>query len=170
MNICEIKNPDIYRVKIREKLNNILHNVINSKNLEKGIFNYSIKEATRRKISKKWNDQQFIRIYNCHLYSVMSNLTPEIINLVNQNIIKSHTIAFMTHQELCPQKWSEMINLKSKRDKNKFESTMTAATDVFTCGKCKSNQCTYYQMQTRSADEPMTVFICCCVCFNRWRN
>jgi transcription elongation factor S-II len=30
-----------------------------------------------------------------------------------------------------------------------------AETDQFKCGKCGKRQCTYYQMQTRSADEPM---------------
>jgi transcription elongation factor S-II len=33
-----------------------------------------------------------------------------------------------------------------------------AATDIFKCGRCKQRKCTYYQMQTRSADEPMTTF------------
>lgn len=32
-----------------------------------------------------------------------------------------------------------------------------AETDAFQCGKCKQRRCMYYQMQTRSADEPMTV-------------
>ena len=39
----------------------------------------------------------------------------------------------------------------------------------FTCRKCKSNDCSYYQMQTRSADEPMTTFITCQNCGNRWK-
>ncbi|EGG10362.1 uncharacterized protein MELLADRAFT_33850, partial [Melampsora larici-populina 98AG31] len=32
-----------------------------------------------------------------------------------------------------------------------------AETDAFRCGRCGQRKCTYYQMQTRSADEPMTV-------------
>jgi len=34
-----------------------------------------------------------------------------------------------------------------------------AETDQFKCGKCKQRRCKYYQMQTRSADEPMTTVI-----------
>lgn len=44
-----------------------------------------------------------------------------------------------------------------------------AETDSFKCGRCKQRKCTYYQMQTRSADEPMTTFVTCTVCNNRWK-
>ena len=38
---------------------------------------------------------------------------------------------------------------------------------MFSCGKCKSKECTYTQLQTRSADEPMTTFVYCMACGNR---
>ena len=76
----------------------------------------------------------------------------------------------MTHQELNPDKWTTLIEAKAKRDANKFETNIAAATDTFTCRKCKGNQCTYYQMQTRSADEPMTCYISCVLCGNRWKT
>ena len=44
-----------------------------------------------------------------------------------------------------------------------------ATTNQFQCGKCRQRQCTYYQMQTRSADEPMTTFVTCVNCGNRWK-
>lgn len=44
-----------------------------------------------------------------------------------------------------------------------------ASTDQFKCGKCGQRKCTYYQMQTRSADEPMTTFVTCVNCNNRWK-
>ena len=40
---------------------------------------------------------------------------------------------------------------------------------LFTCGKCKSTKTTSYQVQTRSADEPMTVFVTCMDCGNKWK-
>ena len=83
--------------------------------------------------------------------------------------LKAKTLAFMTHQELNPDKWKKLIETKMKRDKIIYDTKIAASTDTFTCGKCKSNECTYYQMQTRSADEPMTTFVTCINCGNRWK-
>jgi len=47
--------------------------------------------------------------------------------------------------------------------------TNQASTDQFKCGKCGQRKCTYYQLQTRSADEPMTTFVTCTNCNNRWK-
>ncbi|KAF4747006.1 hypothetical protein FOZ62_019799, partial [Perkinsus olseni] len=35
---------------------------------------------------------------------------------------------------------------------------------MFQCGKCRKSQTTYFQMQTRSSDEPMTTFVTCLNC------
>jgi len=40
---------------------------------------------------------------------------------------------------------------------------------MFTCGECKGTQTTYFQMRTRSSDEPMTTFATCLTCGNRWK-
>ncbi|KAL0922556.1 hypothetical protein M5K25_006547 [Dendrobium thyrsiflorum] len=44
-----------------------------------------------------------------------------------------------------------------------------ATTDQFRCGRCGQRKCTYYQLQTRSADEPMTTFVTCVNCNNHWK-
>lgn len=38
------------------------------------------------------------------------------------------------------------------------------------CGKCKSEQVFAYPVQTRSADEPMTLFCTCTICGNNWKQ
>jgi transcription elongation factor S-II len=169
MSLTKVENSESFRSNIRQELDEILKNEKNSLNLEKGIFNYSLKEADQRKIVKKWDNKQFIQIYVDRLRSIMINLKGDILRQINDGTIKAHVVAFMTHQELSPERWSTMIETKTKRDKNKFETNMSAATDVFTCRKCRGNQCTYYQMQTRSADEPMTTFVTCLICTTRWK-
>ena len=59
------------------------------------------------------------------------------------------------------------------REKKLFDAAPSsfkqATTDQFKCSKCKQRKCTYYQMQTRSADEPMTTFVRCSNCGNAWK-
>ena len=86
------------------------------------------------------------------------------------NNIAPEKLAFMTHQEMFPEKRKELVDAKIKRDKNLTEIDMSAATDEFKCYKCQKRVCSYYQLQTRSADEPMTAFITCLNCGNRWKQ
>ncbi len=169
MSLRTIANSDNFRANIRKKIDGRLNNEKASINLEKGIFNYALKEADQRKIVKKWDNKFFVQIYINHLRSILINLNEKWIEDINNGSVQPHKIAFMTHQELNHELWSDLIDAKSKRDKNKFETNLAAATDTFTCRKCKANQCTYYQMQTRSADEPMTTFVTCIPCGNRWK-
>ena len=169
MSLRKIDNPIVFRSNIKKKLNELLKDEKNSSNMEKGIFNYCLKESERHKIVKKWDNKYFVQIYIDRLRSIILNLNGELLQQIKNGIIKPHIVAFMTHQELSPSKWHDLIDAKSKRDKNKFETNIAAATDTFTCRKCKGNQCTYYQMQTRAADEPMTTFVTCILCFSRWK-
>jgi transcription elongation factor S-II len=175
MPIRKIENPDTFRINIRQKLGEFFEQSDNkekhSNNLEKGIHNWALKEATNKRVVKKWDNPFFVQIYLDHLRSIYINLkNKKLVQMVNNGEIKAHEIAFMTHQEIYPEKWEELLKAKSIRDKNKFEQNIEAATDTFTCRKCRSKKCTYYQMQTRSADEPMTIFVTCIDCGNRWKT
>ncbi|KAH8105188.1 transcription elongation factor [Cristinia sonorae] len=59
------------------------------------------------------------------------------------------------------------------REENLFKTLgaeeVQAETDAFQCSRCKQRKCRYRQAQTRSADEPMTTFVTCTVCNNRWK-
>ena len=169
MSSRKIENPELFRSNIRKKIDEKLNNERNSSNLEKGIFNYALKEADQRKIVKKWDNKYFVQIYIDRLRTIYMNLNDTIIEQVTSGAIKPHVVAFMTHQELNPDKWSALIDSKSKRDANKFEAKIEASTDTFTCRKCRSNKCTFYQQQVRSADESMTTYVSCISCGNRWK-
>ena len=62
------------------------------------------------------------------------------------------------------------VNYKvSLADKTSNMHGGTEGVNSFTCFKCAKSNCKYYQMQTRGADEPMTTFVNCLECGNRWR-
>ena len=141
-----------------------------STNIEKGIFNWTVQHASKNNIVKKWSNSFFVTLYIDRLRSVYINLKkPDVASAVMSANIKSQEIAFMTHQDICPEKWKKLIEDKKIRDKQKYEPNIEASTDNFTCNKCKSKKCTYYQLQTRSADEPMTTFVTCLECGKRWK-
>ena len=75
----------------------------------------------------------------------------------------------MKHHQLYPEKWKALIDAKIERDNNAIKIDESGATDEYQCWKCKNRKCTFYQLQTRSADEPMTTFVSCLSCANRWR-
>uniref|UniRef100_A0A6C0C6S1 TFIIS-type domain-containing protein n=1 Tax=viral metagenome TaxID=1070528 RepID=A0A6C0C6S1_9ZZZZ len=172
----KISNPDTFRTNIRINLNKIIKKKKISLNLEKGIFNYTIQSAKLRNIVRKWDNESFVMIYIDKFKSILLNINKKS-SVKNLNLLKklkngdfkAHEMAFMTHHELYPEKWKALIDKKIKRDKNEGTVDLSAATDEFFCFKCHKKQCSYYEMQTRSADEPMTTFVTCLLCGNNWR-
>ena len=80
-------------------------------------------------------------------------------------------LAVMTAEELAS---DEMKQIRDKFKKEAINDAQLATvqgtkTDLLKCGKCKKRNCTYNQVQTRSADEPMTTFVLCNECGNRWK-
>ena len=169
-----IQEPEDFRNNIKTQLKNLGLDEKKSKNVEKGIYNYTIKESKTRKIVRKWDNKYFVQIYTDKFRSIYNNINPindknkEILKNIKDKKISTKNIAFMSHQELKPYLWKELIDAKINRDKSIGKDEDMLATDEFTCFKCKKNKCTYYQLQTRSADEPMTTFVSCLICGNKW--
>jgi DNA-directed RNA polymerase subunit M/transcription elongation factor TFIIS len=166
----QVTHPDHFRSTIVASLNKILQNPIKARNLEKGIFNKSLDEAAAKTIMKSWDNYLFVQLYVDrfkHIYFTLQNV--EIVDKVTSGVFKAKDLAYKTHQELYPEKWDKLVEDKRIRLENKYFPKIEASTDNFTCRKCKSNKCTYYQLQTRSADEPMTTFVTCINCGTRWK-
>ena len=120
---------------------------------------------------KKWENSPFVQLYVDRLRSLYMNLKHEdILHAIQNDELKVQTYAFMTHQEMKPSIWKELLEKKALMENSKFETDLVANTDMFTCGKCKSKKCSYYTMQTRSADEPETIFISCLDCGKNWKR
>ena len=178
----QIANPDAFRDNVRNKLTERFRKMDPNANqdaaanvalnLERGIYNYTLRESDTKNIVKKWDNGYFVQIYADRLRTVCINLgSSHVIQMLTTKQIKAHELAFMSHQDMNPDKWSALIKAKELRDKHKYETKVEASTDNFTCpnSKCRSTKCTYYQLQTRSADEPMTTFVTCIDCGKRWK-
>ena len=172
----QIHNPIEFRKNVVVKLNKIIKNKKMSNNLEKGIFNFAIKISKEKNVVRKWENKYFVVLYVDKLKSIMRNLDKKnivgnmsLLKRLKKKEFKAHELAFMKHHQLYPEKWKELVDAKIERDNNATKIDFSAATDEFQCWKCKNRKCTYYQLQTRSADEPMTTFVCCLSCANRWK-
>uniref|UniRef100_A0A0C9S597 Transcription elongation factor n=1 Tax=Wollemia nobilis TaxID=56998 RepID=A0A0C9S597_9CONI len=107
--------------------------------------------------------------------SIMFNLkdasNPDLRRRVLLGEVKPDRLIVMTAEEMA----SDQRKRENKQIKDKalFECERginpKATTDEFKCGKCGQRKCTYYQLQTRSADEPMTTFVTCVNCNNHWK-
>mgnify|MGYP001227223045 CR=1 FL=1 len=171
MSTLVIEDSANFRSNLKNALFKLIGNENIASNLEKGVYNYSLEYAHKMNVVKQWSNQYFVQIYADRLRSIFLNLkkNEDLLRKLQDKEIKAHRLAFMTHQEMNPESWKELIELKEIRDKNKYNPVLEASTDEFTCRRCKSNQCTYYQMQTRSADEPMTTFVSCINCGSKWK-
>mgnify|MGYP001300739815 CR=1 FL=1 len=165
------EDPTLFRANVRSKIDKRLKaGAIAAVNLERGIFNAAIEAAGERGVVRKWDNSMFVRLYLDRLRSVFRNLSSsEVSEPVRAGRIQAHTLAFMTHQELRPSRWEPLLAAKKARDACMYQPQIDANTDNFECRKCGSKRCSYYQLQTRSADEPMTTFVTCINCGNRWK-
>jgi len=148
-----------------------------SRNIEKSIFNYTIEVAEKNNIICDWSETIFKNLYLSKLRCIYSNLKENSYiknenfkkNILN-NKIDHKNIAKLTAYDIYPENWKVLFDKKARKDKKKHELKPEAMTDTYKCRKCGSRRCSYYELQTRSADEPMTQFINCLNCNNRWKQ
>lgn len=113
--------------------------------------------------------------YRNKLRSLTMNLrnkkNPELRDRLLTGGIRPEIFITMSPSEMAPESLKKELEKMHKQ--NLFEAQgateKRAVTDRFTCGKCKHKRVSYYQMQTRSADEPLTTFCTCENCGNRWK-
>jgi len=148
-----------------------------AKQIEESIYNYSKDISKKRNILPLWTNDVFKHIYKNKSISLYTNINNKsyinnvtLIEKIKKNKINIDNLAFMTFQELFPEHWKKILDEQNKRYKLMWEDEQEAMTDQFKCGRCKQRKCTYYELQTRSADEGMTTFITCLTCGNFWKN
>ena len=175
-----LENQDF--IENRERFINLLLNLdIESEKvikIEESVIDFTIKTAFNRKIQQSWENPLFRKIYVNKCRSLYTNLDSSsyiknenlITRVTNRSDFDIENIASMSYQELFPEIWKKMMDDKYKREKLLYEEKQEAMTDQFKCARCKSRKCTYYELQTRSADEAMTIFITCINCGNRWKQ
>ncbi|XP_034554633.1 transcription elongation factor A protein 3 isoform X2 [Notolabrus celidotus] len=113
--------------------------------------------------------------YKNRVRSRISNLkdpkNPGLRRNVLAGSIELSRIASMTTEEMASDELKQLRNVLTQEAIREHQMAKTGgtSTDLLQCDKCKKKNCTYNQVQTRSADEPMTTFVLCNECGNRWK-
>lgn len=157
------------------KFNSLLNDIKLSEDIENSIYVYSIKKAEQSGIEQNINDKYFKRLYVNKIITLYNNLDEKsyvhnsgfLQRLLNKEFDVSQ-IAFLTPQEINIEHWKKYLDRQNANDEFLYSRTMGIKTNEYKCGRCKERNCSYYQLQVRSSDEPMTTFINCLNCGNKW--
>lgn len=163
------------RTHVRTELTKIIGLDTIASNVEKSLYNYSIRQIKSRGGVPSWENSFFRTTYKNKSVNLMMHMKDQntfIVDRLKKKEISSAQIAFLEPDVL----WPEGPYAKTKRElKIKYDLRMLSNNPdnipdgIFQCKKCKSKKTTYYQLQTRSADEPMTTFVTCLSCNNCWK-
>ena len=161
-------------------LNGLFANLLSEQEvceLERCIYNMAIRTAMRRHIGRTWSYNPFVEMYVMETKHITANLHPdayvrntELFAKYKAGEVSFKEISEMDSYQLFEERWKDSFLQQQIREKRQLEGNMSMATDRFLCKRCGKRQCTYYELQTRSADEPMTVFITCLNCGKHWRQ
>ena len=143
-------------------------------NLERCLFNWSVRRSKQYDDVPTWENKRFRSRYKHKFVELKQNLIrcPENRDNLKNGTVKTFQFIEYSPKELFPTgpyaRTQERLIYRDIR-KQFLSKESKNQEGFFVCGRCKSNKTTYFQMQTRSADEPMTVFVSCHNCERNWK-
>lgn len=168
---------------------------VSARNAERSVYNWAVKVTRGNLEDSAWENPSFRWRYKqkaLHLVQELQrapvvvvglkvygdnvklelNYVPQLVHRLRNKEIEARNLAQLTAEKLWPGGPYAHSAFKLKERELQMEKLRVKDEDytgMFKCGKCKSVKTTYYQMQTRSADEPMTTYVTCMECSNRWK-
>jgi len=147
-----------------------------SRNLEVSVYNWTLKfmKTHNRFNEVHWENPCFCSFYKHRFISVKrAVLHGGLIERIQAGTVRVRDVVSMGPCELEPNGlYKKAVDALKEREMMLLHAAarLTEGYEgTFKCGKCKSMKTTYHQMQTRSADEPMTTYVLCSSCGNRWK-
>jgi len=161
------------RKKIVLLLEDLFQNFKLGFNVEKTIYNWAVKSFE----NPSWENKLFVSKYKHKVFSITFNLEQksnyEMLNNIKGKVIDFKKIVYMKPEEIWPVGPVAIQIKQNTINEERLEMSAKEFDDfddgLFKCGKCKKNKTTYYQLQTRSADEPMTTYVTCLNCNKNWK-
>jgi len=147
---------------VEHPLRDLVRTRFGSSEIEESILNRCVRDAQTWIVDIDWDSPAFCEMYRSRAISLYPHRglveTMGIQEFVNSTPVEQH-----------PKRWKPILMAAMERDKAKYNRKATANIELF-CRSCKrKSKCNYYLMQTRSADEPMTMFVTCLECDTKWK-
>jgi DNA-directed RNA polymerase subunit M/transcription elongation factor TFIIS len=129
---------------------------------ENALLNRCIQDAQKWFVDIDWDNRVFLEMYRSRAVDLYRY---------------RHLLKTMSVQEFVdsapvdrnPSRWRPIVEKIIEQEKATYSREQTASIFMY-CSNCKrKTKCDYYQLQTRSADEPMTTFVTCLECDKRWK-
>lgn len=144
--------------------------------LERGIYNTALAEAKEHGVRRHWDNPDFAVVYKTIARRAIANIDPaayvgnaRLLERLKEGEFTADAVAAMTHRELYPEHWQALADEQLKRETTMLEGSHEEGSDMFKCKRCGKSRTRYWEMQTRSADEPMTTFVTCLECDTKWK-
>lgn len=166
------------RDKVVENFVELLDTEELAKDLEESVLHVVVEQAIKENMEVDWSNRVFWNMYRSKAISMYENLRGNAsyvqnnenwISKLKTGELTAKTLAEMNAVDLCPARWKTSIERIIETEKKLYAKNENAAIFMW-CSSCKKkSKCDYYQMQTRSADEPMTTFVTCLECDRKWK-
>ncbi|BAT22697.1 putative transcription elongation factor SII [Yellowstone lake phycodnavirus 3] len=187
-----------------------------ARNVERSVYNWAVQTTRERGEGSSWENRMFRSQYRQKVFGLLRELergpmagltlevkdghvtvsltpVPQLVHRLRRKELESKNLARYPAEVLWPEGPMAAAIFKHRERDLAMEARKAMEEDyngLFKCGKCKSVKTTYYQMQTRSADEPMvrftlsyilamalltflslsqTTYVTCKGCGNRWK-
>jgi DNA-directed RNA polymerase subunit M/transcription elongation factor TFIIS len=157
----------------------LLKNKTMSRKIEFSIYNYSIDKSEFHEIFPSWKNNFYVAIYVNKSKSLYLNLdnssyigNNDFLTQIKKKTFDLKKIAYMKPQDMLPSLWQPIINENNRKEEIMKACENQASSTKFQCPNrnCRARKTIYNEVQTRSADEAMTLFITCLVCGKRWKQ
>lgn len=140
------------------------------KNIEIAVFNWAVRRFPK---NASWENKPFKEMYKFKYLEIKNALKNGLFERLKNKELKIKSLVTMNPDMILPEgPYAKALfdniqkDLEIERNKAKLDEEYEG---IFKCKKCGSKKTTYYQLQTRSADEPMTTYVTCKDCENHWK-
>jgi len=168
-NIIQFAENNLNRVKYQLEFNNIFNDIDIALKIEFSIFEFTLIYI----INKNLPFDYINAVYLDKINDIKQNLDPNnkianktLLHSIMSNSINPLTVAFLSPQQLHPEKWKYQIN---KINYLELKEKSIKYSNAYKCSRCGESKCKITQAQTRCADEPATTFVCCMVCHKTFK-